>query len=140
MIFAVICLTLLATLSLLTAKHEMTLSDKYTSSIDAYYTADSKAVQSLQKIYNSLTQASELYANKEDQMSYLKQQCKNYDFNCEAKDDILYISYAEEIDNTQTLKVIIKITSIPDKTYEIMQWKKINTHDFIIDDTIDVYK
>lgn len=140
MIFAVLCLTLFATLSLLTAKHEMNLTDKYVSFVNAYYNADSKATQNLQIIYTLLTQASASFADKSEQVDYLHRQCKNYDFNCEAKDDILYISYDEMIDGTQTLQVIIKITSISDKTYEIMQWKKVNTGDFTIDDTIDVYK
>lgn len=140
MIFAVLCLTLFATLSLLMAKHEMNLSAKYAANISAYYGADTQATQNLQSIDSWLTQASQLYGNENDRKAFIEQQCIKFGFNCDVKDDILYIAFSEDINEVQSLKVILKITSVTNKTYDIIQWKQANIGEFIVDDTIDVYK
>ncbi|MDD4774448.1 MAG: hypothetical protein PHZ09_12735 [Eubacteriales bacterium] len=43
MIFAVLCLTIFAALSLLTSKAELTLTNRWADSVAAYYRADSEA-------------------------------------------------------------------------------------------------
>ena len=45
MIFSVLCLTIFSVLSLITAKNDLTLSQKAAASVSDYYKADSRAVE-----------------------------------------------------------------------------------------------
>lgn len=137
LIFAVLCLTLFATLTLLSAKNEMKLTCKYEESVTQYYAADSKAQEDLQCIENILLSASKTSANK---TTYIKNQCEKYNFTYTQKNNKIYIIFNENINTEQILHVSIKVNSINNKKYEIMQWKKINIDEINIDESINVYK
>lgn len=137
LIFSVLCLTLFATLTLLSAKNEMKLTNKYEESVTQYYTADSKAQEDLHHIENILISASNTSADK---TAYIKNQCKKLGFTYIQKNNKIYIIFNEDIDTEQVLRVVVKVNSIANKRYEIIQWKKINISEINIDENINVFK
>ena len=137
LIFAVLCLTLFATLTLLSAKNEMNLTNKYSESVTQYYAADNKAEENLLIIQDVLSSASKTNA---DMPAYIKNQCKKYNFTYVQKNNKIYITFNENINTQQVLHVTVKVNSINDKKFEIIQWKKINTNEINIDESINVYK
>ncbi len=137
LIFAVLCLTLFATLTLLCAKNEMNLTNKYSESVTQYYSADSKAEENLQIIQDILSSADK--ANT-DKTSYIINQCKKYNFTYVQKNNKIYITFNENINAQQVLHVTVKVNSDNDKEFQIIQWKKINIDEIDIDESINVYK
>lgn len=137
LIFTVLCLTLFATLTLLCAKNEMNLTNKYSESVTQYYAADSKAEANLLIIQDVLSSADKTNTNK---TSYIITQCKKYNFTYVQKNNKIYITFNENINTQQVLHVTVKVNSINDKEFEIIQWKKINKDEINIDESINVYK
>lgn len=137
LIFAVLCLTLFATLTLLSAKNEMNLTNKYSESVTQYYSSDSKAEENLQIIQDILSSADK---TNTDKTSYIIDQCKKYNFTYVQKNNKIYITFNENINTQQVLHVTVKVNSINDKEFEIIQWKKINIDEINIDESINVYK
>ncbi len=137
LIFAILCLTLFATLTLLCAKNEMNLTNKYSESVTQYYAADSKAEENLQIIQEIFSSANKTNADK---TSYIITQCKKYNFTYVQKNNKIYITFNENINAQQVLHVTVKVNSIIDNEFEIIQWKKININEIDIDENINVYK
>ncbi|NMC57059.1 MAG: hypothetical protein GYA50_07565 [Eubacteriaceae bacterium] len=131
LIFAVLCLTLFATLTLLSAKNEMNLTDKYSRSVTQYYAADSKAEENLLIIQDILSSANA------DKTAYIKNQCEKYKFTYVQKNNKIYITFNENINMQQILHVTVKVNN---KKFEIIQWKKISANEINIDESINVYK
>lgn len=137
LIFTILCLMLFATLTLISAKNELNLTKKYAQSVTLYYAADSRAQEKMQYIEDIILSAGKISSNK---AAFIQAQCKKNNFTYTRKDNKIYIIFNEDINAAQSLQVVVKVTSIKDKKYEIIQWKKINTDEINIDDSINVYK
>jgi len=115
----------------------MKLTNKYAESVALYYAADGIAEQNLQCIENILSTASKTSANK---AAFIAEQCSKYNFLYTQKNNKIYIIFNENINTTQTLHVVVQVSSISSGTYEILQWKKLNLNEVNIDESINVYK
>lgn len=96
MIFSVLCLTIFAVLSLITARNELTLAQKSADSITAYYEADLKAVEIYDALAGALRGEAEFRAE---------------DFGVEVSfyflDGGSYNTYSIPVDDRQELRVVL---------------------------------
>jgi len=111
-IFAVLCLTVFALLTLSTVKADLRLADAAVRSVLEYYNADSAAEEILAKLREGIvpqevTQSGNMFA------------------------------YACPVSDTQELQVIVEINR--DK-YQVKQWKVVSTTEWTPDEFIDVWE
>ncbi len=129
MIFAVLCLTVFATLSFQTASYEQKMAQKTADAAEAYYRADGAAEEIYQKIYLSLKHgvdyAQLVKANETVNLNVVQQ-----------KDEILF-SYAVPIDDTQELQVLLSFEE--NGVLRTEQWNVVTTAQWELDDTIHVW-
>lgn len=114
-IFAVLCLTVLALLSLSTARNNDRLSRASAENVTAYYAAD--------------TQAEEILA-------WLRRGETPEGVTAERDGEGTRYAYTVPIGDTQTLFVAVRLTGT---TYEILQWKAVFTAEWTPDDSIEVW-
>ncbi|MDR0838201.1 MAG: hypothetical protein LBN99_01005 [Oscillospiraceae bacterium] len=115
MLFAVLCLTVLSALSLLSANSQYTLAERSAKVSAAYYEADFKATEIYERV-------------------------KNNDFSGvvaeDYYDDTRYYSYTVDIDEHQRLDVRL---SIAHGAVEIVRWKIIESGEWTPDDIFDLW-
>ncbi len=111
-IFAVLCLTIFALLSLSTVQADRRLAEASAEAVKKYYAADTKAEMILASI-------------RQGQMPVEGAETKNdiYTYRCEVSD-------------VQALEVEVRIT---DEKYEIIRWQLISTTEWEEDDSMDVW-
>lgn len=110
-IFAVLCLTVFALLTLSTVKADMRLADAAVNSVMEYYSADCAAEEILAKLREGtvpegVTQAGNLFA------------------------------YTCPVSDTQELQVVVEINK---EEYQIQQWKVVSTTEWKPDEYIEVW-
>lgn len=110
-IFAVLCLTVFALLSLSTVQADGRLTAISANAAKAYYEADAKAEAILARI-----RAGELPES-------VKQAGDIYQYSC-------------EVSETQVLKVTVRIE---ENSYEVLQWKTMSIADWEADDSLHVW-
>ncbi|MDR0904801.1 MAG: hypothetical protein LBN00_01275 [Oscillospiraceae bacterium] len=121
MLFAVLCLTVLSALSLLSANSQYTLAERSAEAAKAYYAADYKAME----IYESVKSGD--YSQVET-------------VSLDAPDDGNYVSvieYTVEIDEHQTLAVTL--LQHDDGSIDITEWKIIESGDWTPNDFFDLW-
>ncbi len=124
MVFSVLCLTVFAVLSYITARNELDLARRSADSVTAYYAADSAAVD----VYNALLSGD--FTRRDDTISA----CGTEIFSCEGE----YggeLCYSVPIDEMQELYVEL---SGEDSGYRIVAWIVCDTGDWIVDDTLNL--
>jgi len=114
-IFAVLCLTIFALLSLSTVQADGRLSDASAQAVSAYYQADCAAEEILARI-----RAGQIPEGVEDVGSGLH-----------------VYRYAVPISDTQELRVTVTLFA-PD-VYHVTQWQAVSTVDWTPDDSLDVW-
>lgn len=114
MLFAVLCLTVLAALSLLSANSQYALSARSAEVTRAYYEAETKAAQIFELVKNGDLTGVETY---------------------ESDGETLY-SYSVDIDQFQEFSVIL---SIDDGDVQIRSWKIIEAGSWTPDDSVDIW-
>lgn len=95
MIFSVLCLTIFAVLSLITARNELSLAQKSADAVTNYYAADSRAIEIMDAIAASYD---------------------GINFNTPEDIDLIYyvdggedfLSYSVPVDDRQNLRVLLK--------------------------------
>lgn len=128
MIFAVLCLTILAALAFETAEYEHRLAEKSASAAQAYYAADGIAEERYQQIY-------ELLKNDAANAS-LYEQLEALGVAVKAERDAVILSYTVPIDDTQALRVVLW------QEHGILrteQWKTVSTVQWEYDDSLQVW-
>lgn len=110
-IFAVLCLTVFALLTLSTVKADVRLADAAVQSVEDYYRADCAAEEIVAllrggTVPEGVTRVGNLYA------------------------------YACPVSDTQELQVIVEIN---EKDYRIQQWKVVSTAEWMPDEYIKVW-
>ncbi len=112
-IFAVLCLTVFAILSLSTANSDRILSEKMADSVKGYYEADCEA----ERILAQLRQG-----QVEDGVT--------------AEPDSVY-RYSCLVSETQRLEVRVRIAGFDD--YEILRWQLVSSVDWEADESLTVW-
>lgn len=114
MLFSVLCLTVLAALSMISANSQWNLAQRSADSVTAYYAADLKASEIYEEILSGVTD------------------------NAEAAEamGIMYYGYSVEIDENSSLEVFISETN---GNYEILKWKAVQNNEWIADESLPIW-
>lgn len=116
MVFSVLCLTVFAVLTFVTANNEYKLSVKSADQVKAYYAADESATETMAKI-ETIVKSSGSYGLITNEVSGLG-------VTTETTDKGLILSYTEKMDDYQELRVKL----LYDGTrLSVKQWKLVNT-------------
>ena len=110
-IFAVLCLTIFALLSLSTVQADHRLAEASYQAVQEYYEADTKAELILAKLRQG--ELPENVIKNEDIYSY----------NCQVSD-------------TQVLEVVVEITK---DSYRVLRWQLASTTEWEADESLDVW-
>jgi len=111
-IFAVLCLTVFALLSLSTVQADRRLAEASAEAVQKYYEADVKAEVLLASIRQGQVLAEAVEKNGE----------------------VYY--YRQKVSEVQALEVEVKVS---DEEYEIMRWQLVSTTEWEEDDSMDVW-
>lgn len=128
MIFAVLCLTILAVLAFETAEYEHRLAEKSASAAQAYYVADGIAEERYQQIY-------ELLKNNAANAS-LYEQLEALGVVVNAQKDAVILTYTVPIDDTQALQAVLRQE---DGILRTEQWKTVSTVQWKYEDSLQVW-
>ncbi len=125
LIFSILCLAIFAVLALSSANREKTLTDRLKASTEAYYAADSRAVEIEVKLREALARGET--PSEIDGVTVT------------AQDDTY--TYACPIDERRTLAVVLKAArnQLP-VTLQTLQWCEISTADWTPQEELDVWK
>lgn len=125
MVFAVLCLTVFAMLSLSTARNELRLATRSADAVTVYYAADGRAADiyhTLAASYNGLgydtpegVEISEIVSN-----------------------GVLYLNYSVGIDEFQELSVLLRADD-REETLTIVGWQVVETGAWTYDDGLEVW-
>ncbi len=122
MIFAVLCLTVFAVLSLATANTEKTLAEKSAQAVTDYYAADCRAVDRYHALAQSLSEGNCDFAA--------------LDMEVTPTGGFRTITYTEPVDDSQQLLVTL---SEQNGTLTILTWQVVTTDDWQADETLGVW-
>ena len=128
MVFSVLCLTIFAVLSFITANNEYKLSIKSSDAVKTYYAADTNAVVTEAKIREKLASASS-FKDAEKLLVDL-------DVEVENAADGSRISYSETVDENQEIQVILFFDG---ETLKTEQWKLVNVAEWNADGDINLW-
>lgn len=109
LIFAVLCLTVFASLSLVTANHERKLAEKSAEAVRQYYAADWQCEEIYQQIYQQL------------QSGVAVSQLTVPHVKVRQEGATAYLSYAVALDERQQLAVQLAV--LPDGRIQTEQWQ-----------------
>lgn len=133
MVFAILCLTIFAVLSLVTAESEKKLVEKSASSVENYYAADSACEAILGRVYEAWKGCSSL-EDMETKLSSMDDMPE--DLNMAVEDGMLYISYSQWADENQSLQVVLAADA---QDLQIKAWQLVRTGEWNIDEHIHVW-
>ena len=131
MVFSVLCLTIFAVLTLVSANAESTLAKKSATVISNYYIADENATETLAKVYEIVGGESSLQDIRAKTSQILK------DISIKEESGVLYLSYSEKIDDSQNLTV--KLSTDGNKV-DVLTWKVESTEQWEPDNGLDVWQ
>lgn len=129
-VFAVLCLTIFAILSVSTADSEYRLAKKYSESVTAYYIADS-ACADIAESFRELWESGGDFKTLSVLASSLGVQC----VQAEGGSAPAVISYSRDIDSTRALYVQLHIG----ESFDIKQWQTTQTSEWTPDDSLPVW-
>lgn len=115
-IFAVLCLTVFALLTLSTVKADLRLADAAVQSVEDYYRADCEAEEVLARFREGIVSEHVTIAGH-------------------TADGICY-TYGCPVSDTQELRVVVEIT---EEDYQILQWKVVSTTEWSPEEYIEVW-
>jgi hypothetical protein len=119
MLFSVLCLTVLASLSMLSANSQWKLANRSADAVSKYYAADTTASQ----VYNRIRQGDTTDVNF-----------------YEDEEGNTYLSYEVPIDSNQTLSVVLLDSDGPDgEPPVIVEWKAVDSGNWNPDTALDVW-
>lgn len=113
-IFAVLCLTVFALLTLSTVEAGGRLSERATRAVEAYYAADAKAEEILTELRD--------------------QEIREPQFIKDEGDGV--VSYIVTIDETQELRVCVRVGV---QAYQVLQWQAVSTAYWEASDELSVW-
>lgn len=110
-VFAILCMSFLAVLSLSTWRSDARISEASAQSVSNFYTADYNAEMILSKLRSG--------QNPEG----VTKEGNTYSYRC-------------RINDSQSLLVCVEIT---EDGYSVLQWQAISSNEFVIDDSLPVW-
>ena len=126
-VFAVLCLTVFAVLSLITSNTEKTLAYKYTDSVRNYYAADVMCSQILQQVSGIVSQngiGDKDFIPRMNELKSLMDLDDRYYFGYTVSaDGRYYFDYTVPIDSNQALRVRLTADSVSDRSLDILMWQ-----------------
>lgn len=122
MVFSVLCLTVFAVLTFVTANNEYKLSTKSADQVKAYYAADESATETMSQIEN-IVKTTNSYGLITNEVSSLG-------VTTETSDGNLILSYTEKMDDYQELHVKLLFDG---SKISVKQWKLVNTAEWNAD-------
>lgn len=125
MVFSVLCLTVFAVLTFVTANNEYKLSVKSADQVKAYYAADTGATETMAQIEN-IVRTTSSYGLITNEVSSLG-------VTTETVSGKLELSYSEKMDDYQELHVKLVYDG---SRLSVKQWKLVNTAEWNAGDTI----
>lgn len=125
MVFSVLCLTVFAVLTFVTANNEYKLSIKSADQVKAYYAADTGATETMAQIEN-IVRTTSSYGLITNEVSSLG-------VTTETVSGKLELSYSEKMDDYQELHVKLVYDG---SKLSVKQWKLVNTAEWNAGDTI----
>lgn len=125
MVFSVLCLTVFAVLTFVTANNEYKLSVKSADQVKAYYAADTGATETMAQIEN-IVRTTSSYGLITNEVSSLG-------VTTETVSGKLELSYSEKMDDYQELHVKLVYDG---SRLSVKQWKLVNTAEWSAGDTI----
>jgi hypothetical protein len=131
MVFSVLCLTIFSVLTLVSANAESSLANKSVKVVTDFYKADELATEKLASVYQIVDEQSSLQNAKVNIEKISK------DILVDEKNNILYISYFETIDDSQQLAVALRVDG---KKVDIVNWKVENTGEWEPDNSLDLWQ
>lgn len=137
-IYATVCMTMIAILSLSTVKAHSKNTLIALESVVDYYDADSDAEEFLAILREGVSRG--VFLEKEDENSVLEETAKQFaidDLQVEVTGKQALYLYSTPISDTQVLSVIVRLYS--DGNYEILQWKEMSTKEWKPEKYIKVY-
>ena len=123
LIFAVLCLTVFSLISLSVADTDKSLVDTEARLVTEYYEADEKAERILAEILSSGSVPGEIMGVSIDTEW-------DWDMIAEVATFVCPISDVKDL--------VVKV-AISEGDYDILVWKMVNTDDWVIDDSINVW-
>lgn len=133
MVFAVLCLTIFAVLSFATSGSEKKLVQKSAAAVERYYAADSACEDVLGGIYDIWKGSSSL-ESMESAVKSMENAPK--DLYVTISNGMLYISYSQAVDESQSLQVGL---AADEKDFKIKAWQLTRTGEWDIDEHIHVW-
>ncbi|MGM9521430.1 MAG: hypothetical protein ACI3VB_03015 [Oscillospiraceae bacterium] len=127
-IFAVICLTIFAVLSLSTASQEKKLAEKYAASVTAYWQADGECTE-LADAFGALLKTGAGF-------NELSAFAAANGADIYEEDGEIYVSYSRQIDGTNSLFVTLKLSD----GVHVTQWQQVYTGLWEADISLDVWQ
>ncbi len=131
MVFSVLCLTIFSVLTLVSANAESSLANKSVKVVTDFYKADELATEKLASVYQIVDEQSSLQNAKVNIEKISK------DILVDEKNNILYISYFETIDDSQQLAVALRVDG---KKVYIVNWKVENTGEWEPDNSLELWQ
>jgi len=116
-VFAVLCLTVFALLSLATVQADGRLSDAAAQAIQDYYAADCAAQEILARLRNG---------EQPEEVTF-------------SGSGMLYAEYACPISDTQELQVEVLLRDVTDADYEILRWQAAPIETWEFDDSLSLW-
>lgn len=114
MLFSVLCLTVLAALSLISANSQWNLATRRADSVTAYYAADLLSCEIFEDIKAGGTGIAEVVTDA----------------------GAIYYSYIVEIDDARNLEVLIRYEN---GEYQVLTWKTIQTGAWVAEEGLPVW-
>ena len=128
MIFAVLCLTVFAVLSLISANAEYKLSQKLSNSVSAYYDADCRGEDTLAAVRGAVADGGGLDA--------IGGRVTALGLSVQNSGGKLYIGFTEDIDDRQGINILL---STDGRTVDVLRWCVEDTVDWVFDDDFHVW-
>ena len=128
-VFIIICLLTFATLSMLSAKADNTLSLSASEHIAAFYGAEAEAQKKLKEIDDILLSA---YQNAENEQDYYDTIYTKFSAESDIKisnDNGIFITFLTDISEIEIMKSQIKVmfpTNMGQALYEVQSWQLVN--------------
>lgn len=116
-VFAVLCLTVFALLSLSTVRADVRLADASAQAVADYYAADCRAQEILARLRNGERPEGVAFSGS----------------------GLLYADYAVPISETQELQVQVLLRGMADAEYTILRWQAVPVGDWEIDEGLDLW-
>lgn len=127
-VFVVLCMTIFALLTLMTANNTLSNTEKSAAAIQNFYNADYIATEKLSSICGIV---------KSTKFNELSQKLSPLDLEIKAEGELLAVSYTVSVNGNMDLAVQIDIGK--DKSVNITKWQTISKDDFIYEDEIPVW-